>query len=149
MNSMDIHEVLKHLPHRYPFLLVDRVLEIVPGKSLVAIKNVTVNEPYFPGHFPDRPVMPGVLILEALAQATGILAFKTAKMLPTERSLYLFVGIDNARFKSQVIPGDQLRLEVEVVRTIRNIWKFNAVARVDDRVVTTAELMCAESEVES
>lgn len=150
MNSMDIYEVLKHLPHRYPFLMVDRVLEFEPGKSLVAIKNVSVNEPYFPGHFPERPVMPGVLIMEALAQATGILAFKTMNMQPTDRSsLYLFVGIDNARFKSQVIPGDVLRLEVEVKRTIRNIWKFNAVAKVEDKVVATAELMCAESEVES
>lgn len=145
---MDINEVLRHLPHRYPFLLVDRVLECHPGKSLVAIKNVTFNEPYFPGHFPRLPVMPGVLILEALAQATGILAFKSVGGEPNEKSLYLFVGIDNARFKSQVVPGDQLRLEVEVTRTIRNIWKFNAVAKVEDRVVATAELMCAESEVE-
>ena len=143
---MDIYEVLKHLPHRYPFLMVDRVIECEPGKRLVAIKNVTVNEPYFPGHFPEKPVMPGVLIMEALAQATGILAFKTVGKTNDDGSLYLFVGIDNARFKQQVIPGDQLVLEVELTRTIRNIWKFNAVAKVDGKVVASAELMCAESE---
>lgn len=146
MNSMDIYEVLKHLPHRYPFLMVDRVLECEPGKSLVAIKNVSINEPFFPGHFPEKPVMPGVLIMEALAQATGILAFKTVGKTNDDGSLYLFVGIDNARFKSQVVPGDQLRLEVALTRTIRNIWKFNAVAKVDGKVVASAELMCAESE---
>ncbi len=143
---MDIYEVLKHLPHRYPFLMVDRVIECEPGKRLVAIKNVTVNEPYFPGHFPEKPVMPGVLIMEALAQATGILAFKTVGKTNDDGSLYLFVGIDNARFKQQVIPGDQLVLEVELNRTIRNIWKFNAVAKVEGKVVASAELMCAESE---
>jgi 3-hydroxyacyl-[acyl-carrier-protein] dehydratase len=143
---MDIYEVLKHLPHRYPFLMVDRVLECEPGKSLVAIKNVSINEPFFPGHFPEKPVMPGVLIMEALAQATGILAFKTVGKTNDDGSLYLFVGIDNARFKSQVVPGDQLRLEVALTRTIRNIWKFNAVAKVDGKVVASAELMCAESE---
>lgn len=144
---MDINEVLRHLPHRYPFLMIDRVLNYEIGKSLVAIKNVSFNEPYFTGHFPVRPVMPGVLILESMAQATGILAFKTAHAGPSENSLYLFVGIDNARFKAPVGPGDQLRLEVELVRQIRNIWRFNAVAKVDDKVVCTAELMCAESEV--
>lgn len=144
---MDINEVLKHLPHRYPFLMIDRVLDYDIGKRLVAIKNVSFNEPYFSGHFPVRPVMPGVLILEAMAQATGILAFKTAHAEPNEQSLYLFVGIDNARFKSQVGPGDQLRIEVELTRQIRNIWRFNAVAKVDDKVVCTAELMCAESEI--
>ncbi|MEW5756643.1 MAG: 3-hydroxyacyl-ACP dehydratase FabZ [Pseudomonadota bacterium] len=149
METIDINQIVKLLPHRYPFLLVDRVLECVPGKSLVAIKNVTINEHFFPGHFPGRPVMPGVLILEALAQATGILGFRTMNKEPSGKSLYLFVGIDNARFKSQVVPGDQLRLEVEVKRTIRNIWKFDAVAKVDGKVVASAELMCAESEVES
>lgn len=143
---MDIYEVLKHLPHRYPFLMVDRVTECEPGKRLVAIKNVSVNEPYFPGHFPEKPVMPGVLIMEALAQATGILAFKTVGKTNDDGSLYLFVGIDKARFKQQVIPGDQLVLEVELTRTIRNIWKFDAVAKVDGKVVASAELMCAESE---
>lgn len=143
---MDIYEVLKHLPHRYPFLMVDRVVECEPGKRLVAIKNVSFNEPYFTGHFPEKPVMPGVLIMEALAQATGVLAFKTVGKTNDDGSLYLFVGIDNARFKQQVIPGDQLQLEVELTRTIRNIWKFDAVAKVDGKVVASAELMCAESE---
>ena len=144
---MDINEVLKHLPHRYPFLMVDRVIECEPGKRLVAVKNVSFNEPYFTGHFPEKPVMPGVLILEALAQATGILGFKTASKTNDNGSLYLFVGIDNARFKRQVIPGDQLRLEVELTRTIRNIWKFDTVAKVDGKVVATAQIMCAESEL--
>ncbi len=144
---MDIYEVLKHLPHRYPFLMVDRVIECEPGKRLVAVKNVSFNEPYFTGHFPEKPVMPGVLILEALAQATGILGFKTASKTNDNGSLYLFVGIDNARFKRQVIPGDQLHLEVELTRTIRNIWKFDTVAKVDGKVVASAQIMCAESEL--
>ncbi len=144
---MDIYEVLKHLPHRYPFLMVDRVIECEPGKRLVAIKNVSFNEPYFTGHFPDKPVMPGVLILEALAQATGVLGFKTAEKTNDDGSLYLFVGIDNARFKRQVIPGDQLQLEVDLTRTIRNIWKFDTVAKVDGKVVASAQIMCAESEL--
>lgn len=144
---MDIHEVLKHLPHRYPFLLIDRVISCVPGEKLIALKNVSYNEPYFQGHFPHRPVMPGVLILEALAQATGILAFKTTESRPTQSSLYYFVGIDNARFKQPVEPGDQLILEVEVLRTVRGVWKFNAEAKVDGKVVAVAELMCAEREV--
>lgn len=144
---MDIYEVLKHLPHRYPFLMVDRVIECEPGKRLVAIKNVTVNEPYFPGHFAEKPVMPGVLIMEALAQATGILAFKTTDKTNEDGSLYMFVGIDNARFKRQVIPGDQLQLEVELTRCIRNIWKFDALAKVDGKVVASAQLMCAEREL--
>ncbi|MCF6217885.1 MAG: 3-hydroxyacyl-ACP dehydratase FabZ [Gammaproteobacteria bacterium] len=147
MDSMDIYEVLKHLPHRYPFLMVDRVIECEPGKRLVAIKNVSFNEPYFTGHFPDKPVMPGVLILEALAQATGVLGFKTAEKTNDDGSLYLFVGIDNARFKRQVIPGDQLQLEVDLTRTIRNIWKFDTVAKVDGKVVASAQIMCAESEL--
>jgi 3-hydroxyacyl-[acyl-carrier-protein] dehydratase len=145
--SLDIYRVLEHLPHRYPFLLIDRVLAYEAGKSLVALKNVTINEPFFPGHFPHRPVMPGVLILEALAQATGILAFITTDTLPTERSLYYFVGIDNARFKQPVEPGDQLRLEVELLRTVRGVWKFHGEAKVDGKVVTSADLMCAEREV--
>ncbi len=148
MNSLDIYDILKHLPHRYPFLLIDRVLDYEPGKSLVAIKNVTHNEPHFPGHFPNRPIMPGVLILEALAQATGILAFKTVDRIPDENSLYYFVGIDNARFKQPVEPGDQLRLEVEFVKQLRGIWKFKGQALVDGKVVCSADLMCAEREVE-
>jgi len=144
---MDIHEVLEHLPHRYPFLLIDRVLDYEPGKSLVAIKNVTVNEPFFTGHFPQRPVFPGVLIMEALAQATGILAFKSTASKPNSNSLYYFAGIDNARFKQPVEPGDQLRLEVELVKSRRGIWKFKAVARVEESVVASADLMCAEQEI--
>jgi len=148
LESLDIREVLKHLPHRYPFMLVDRVLKCVPGESLVALKNVSFNEPFFQGHFPDRPIMPGVLIIEALAQATGILAFITTNTRPTERSLYYFVGIDNARFKQPVIPGDQLILEVTVTRVIKTVWKFHAVAKVSDKVVASADLMCAERELE-
>lgn len=148
MNSLDIYDILKHLPHRYPFLLIDRVVDYEPGKNLVAIKNVSHNEPHFPGHFPNRPIMPGVLILEALAQATGILAFKTVGRIPDENSLYYFVGIDNARFKQPVEPGDQLRLEVEFVKQLRGIWKFKGRALVDGKVVCSADLMCAEREVE-
>ena len=147
MNTMDVYEVLEYLPHRYPFLLIDRVIDFEPGKSLVAIKNVSINEPFFPGHFPRHPVMPGVLILEALAQATGILAFKSTNTKPDDSSLYYFAGIDNARFKKPVQPGDQLRLEVEVIKTKRGIWKFSAVAKVDDNVVCTADLMCAEQDI--
>lgn len=148
MNSLDIHEILKHLPHRYPFLLIDRVLEYKAESHLIGIKNVTHNEPYFPGHFPQRPVMPGVLILEALAQATGILAFKTVGRIPDANSLYYFVGIDEARFKRPVEPGDQLRLEVEYLKRMRGIWKFNGKATVDGEVVCSAAIMCAEREVQ-
>ena len=144
MNSLDIHEILQHLPHRYPFLLIDRVLEYEPESHLIGIKNVSHNEPYFPGHFPARPVMPGVLILEALAQATGILAFKTVGRTPDENSLYYFVGIDEARFKRPVEPGDQLRLEVQYLKRMRGIWKFNGKATVDGDVVCSAAIMCAE-----
>lgn len=143
---MDIQDVLEYLPHRYPFLLIDRVLDYEPGKHLKAIKNVSVNEPFFPGHFPERPIFPGVLIMEALAQATGILAFKSSDTKPSKNSLYFFAGIDNCRFKQPVIPGDQLILEVEVVKSKRGIWKFNAQAKVEDKVVASAELMCAEQE---
>lgn len=146
MSSLDIHEILKYLPHRYPFLLIDRVLECEPGKSLVGIKNVTFNEPFFTGHFPQRPVMPGVLIVEALAQATGMLAFLTVGRKPDEGSLYYLVGIDNARFKQPVEPGDQLRLEVDIVKSMRGVWKFSGKALVDGKVVCSAELMCAERE---
>lgn len=143
---LDIHAIMKQLPHRYPFLLVDRVLECKPGVSLTAIKNVTINEPFFPGHFPQRPVMPGVLILEALAQATGLLAFATLGKAPGPDTLYYFVGIDNARFKKPVEPGDQLLLKVEYLWDKRNVWKFKAHAEVYDQVVTEAELMCAARE---
>jgi len=144
---LNIYEILEHLPHRYPFLLIDKILECEPGKSLVGVKNVSHNEPYFPGHFPTRPIMPGVLILEALAQATGILAFQTVGRRPDGTSLYYFVGIDNARFKQPVIPGDQLRLEVEFVRQMRGIWKFKGKATVDEEVIASADLMCAERTV--
>jgi len=149
MTQMDINEVIKHLPHRYPFLLVDRVLEFESGKSLRAVKNVTINEPFFQGHFPHVPVMPGVLIMEALAQATGILSFKTTGNLPTDNSLYYFVGIDKARFRKPVEPGDQLILEVELERRIRDVWKFKGTASVNGGVVASANLMCAEKELES
>lgn len=144
---LDINEILKHLPHRYPFLLIDRVLECTEGERLVAIKNVTYNEPYFTGHFPGHPVMPGVLILEALAQATGVLAFRTINKRPEDGSVYYLVGIDEARFKQPVVPGDQLKLEVVVIKSKRGIWKFSGQASVDDKVVCSAELMCAEKEV--
>ena len=147
MSALDIYEIMEHLPHRYPFLLIDRVLECEPGKSLVALKNVTYNEPFFTGHFPHRPVMPGVLILEAMAQATGVLAFRTMGRTPADNALYYFVGIDNARFKQPVEPGDQMRIEVEVVKSMRGVWKFNGKALVEGKVVCSAELMCAEREV--
>lgn len=143
---MDIYEILEHLPHRFPFLLVDRVLDYKPGEYLVAVKNVSVNEPFFPGHFPQHPVFPGVLIMEALAQATGLLAFKTQGKKPDGTSLYYFAGIDNCRFKRPVQPGDQLILEVKLLTTKRSIWKFSAEAKVDGKVVASAELMCAEQE---
>ncbi len=148
MNTLDIYDIMQHLPHRYPFQLLDRILDYEVGKTLTALKNVTNNEPYFQGHFPERPIMPGVLILEAMAQATGILAFKTAGQVPDGSSLYYFVGIDNARFKQPVIPGDQLIIRVEFVKEKRGIWKFEGEARVDDNMVCSAELMCAERDVE-
>lgn len=141
---MDIYEILEHLPHRYPFLLVDKVIDYKAGEYLIAVKNVSVNEPFFPGHFPQRPVFPGVLIMEALAQATGLLAFKTQEKKPDGTSLYYFAAIDNCRFKQPVQPGDQLILEVRLITTKRNIWKFSAEAKVDGKIVASAELMCAE-----
>lgn len=141
---MDIYEILEHLPHRFPFLLVDKVIDYKPGEYLIAVKNVSVNEPFFPGHFPQRPVFPGVLIMEALAQATGLLAFKTQGKKPDGSSLYYFAGIDNCRFKQPVQPGDQMFLEVKLITTKRNLWKFSAEAKVDGKVVASAELMCAE-----
>jgi 3-hydroxyacyl-[acyl-carrier-protein] dehydratase len=144
---MDIHEILEHLPHRYPFLLVDRVVELEAGKSIHAYKNITMNEPYFVGHFPHHPVMPGVLIMEALAQAAGILSFKTMGSKPDPNSVFYFVGIDDCRFKKPVMPGDQLHLHVEIVRHMRGIWKYKAEARVDGQVVAEANLMCAKRDV--
>ncbi len=144
--TMDIDEVMRRLPHRYPFLLVDRVLECQPGKTIRALKNVTMNEPYFPGHFPHRPVMPGVMILEALAQAAGILAFVTAGVYPDENRQLYFVGIDKARFRRPVRPGDQLILEATLERSIRGIWKFTTIAKVDGEEATSAEMMVAPGE---
>ena len=142
-DRLDIEEIMRRLPHRYPFLLVDRVLECVAGQHVVALKNVTVNEPFFPGHFPHRPVMPGVLIVEALAQAAGILAFKTVNVVPDINTRFYFVAIDKARFRKPVEPGDQLILKVALKRSFKGIWKFDGVAEVDGRVVASAEMMVA------
>ena len=140
--SMDIHQILKQLPHRYPILLVDRVLDIEKGKSIRALKNVSINEPFFTGHFPHRPVMPGVLMLEALAQAAALLAFDTLGTAPDDKTVYYFAGIDGARFKRPVEPGDQLILEVSLDRMKAGIFKFKARALVGTEVATEAELMC-------
>jgi 3-hydroxyacyl-[acyl-carrier-protein] dehydratase len=139
---MDIREILEHLPHRYPMLLVDRVLECEPGKRILAIKNVTINEPFFTGHFPHHPVMPGVLVIEALAQAAAILSFRTLGTKPDDQSVYYFVGIDEARFKRPVVPGDQLLLEVTLERESRGLWKFAAQARVGDALAAEAKILC-------
>ena len=140
--TMDIHEVLEHLPHRYPFLLIDRVLEVVPNEKIVALKNVTINEPFFPGHYPHHPVMPGVLVIEAMAQAAALLSFKSMGPKPDTNSVYYFVGIDNARFKRPVSPGDQLIFKVAIIQNRRGLWKFQAVAEVDGLVAAEAELIC-------
>jgi 3-hydroxyacyl-[acyl-carrier-protein] dehydratase len=140
--SVDIHEILKYLPHRYPFLLVDRVLSCEPGKGITALKNVTINEPFFSGHFPNYPVMPGVLVIEALAQAAGILTLKSVSAKPDQDSIFYFVGIDAARFKRPVQPGDQLILKATILRERIGIWKYSAKAEVDGRVAAEAELMC-------
>ncbi|AZQ09844.1 MULTISPECIES: 3-hydroxyacyl-ACP dehydratase FabZ [Shewanella] len=147
LNTMDIKEILKYLPHRYPFLLIDRVLDYTPGETLHAIKNVTINEPFFVGHFPVAPVMPGVLILEAMAQATGLLAFKTMSSEPSPDVLYYFAGIDNARFKRVVEPGDQLHFEVKMIKERRGIGVFYGEAKVDGELVCSAEIMCARREI--
>jgi 3-hydroxyacyl-[acyl-carrier-protein] dehydratase len=140
--TMQIDEILKYLPHRYPFLLIDRVLSIDSGKSLVALKNVTINEPFFTGHFPYHPVMPGVLVVEAMAQAAAILTFRSQNQLPDDKSIYYFVGIDRARFKRPVLPGDQLELHVSIVREVRGLWKFKGEARVAGNLAAEAELLC-------
>ena len=145
--SMDINQILDHLPHRYPFVLVDKVLSYELGKSIDAIKNVTINEPFFPGHFPHYPVMPGVLVVEALAQAAAILSFKTLNEKPNDHSVYYFVGIDKARFKKPVIPGDQLKLNVSIERTIKGIWKYKGIALVEDEIAAEAEIMCVLKEI--
>ena len=139
---MDIHEILKKLPHRYPFLLVDRVLELEKGVRIKALKNVSINEPFFVGHFPHRPVMPGVLMLEAMAQAAALLAFDTLGVVPDDKTVYYFAGIDGARFKRPVEPGDQLIMDVSLDRMKSGIFKFKGTARVDGNVACEAELMC-------
>ena len=141
--QLDMQAILERLPHRYPFLLVDRVVECRPGESIRALKNVTYNEPYFPGHFPHRPVMPGVMIIEALAQAAGILCFITANVIPDEDTRFYFVGIDNARFRAPVLPGDQLVLTARLERSLRGIWKFSTIALVGDKEVAHADMMVA------
>ena len=147
MNAMDINEVIEHLPHRYPFLLVDRVIDCEPGKSIHAYKNISINEPFFVGHFPNFPVMPGVLITEALAQAAGILSFKTLGVKPDNSFLFYLVGVDRARFKKPVTAGDQLHLHVQIQRQMRNIWTYKAEAKVDGEIVAEAGLMCAKREL--
>jgi 3-hydroxyacyl-[acyl-carrier-protein] dehydratase len=141
--TLDISKILDLLPHRYPFLLVDRVLECIPGKSIRALKNVTYNEPFFPGHFPGRPLMPGVMIIEALAQTAGILAFVSAGVVPNHETKFYFVGIDKARFRKPVEPGDQLILTVSLERALKGIWKFSSAALVGDAEVAHAEMMVA------
>ena len=140
--TMDIHQILRNLPHRYPILLVDRVLELEKGKRIKALKNVTINEPYFEGHFPHRPVMPGVLMLEAMAQTAALLSFATAGVTPDDKTVYYFAGIDGARFKRPVEPGDQLVMEVSLERMKAGIFKFKAVARVGEELACEPEVMC-------
>lgn len=144
----DIREILKYLPHRYPFLMVDRVTDFEANKSLKALKNVTYNEPIFTGHFPQSPIFPGVLILEALAQSAALMAFKSMEGYPSEKTLYLLVGIDKARFKRQVIPGDQLNFEVTVLKEKRGIWVFKATAHVEGVLACSAEVLIAKNEID-
>ncbi|WP_154717389.1 3-hydroxyacyl-ACP dehydratase FabZ [Sterolibacterium denitrificans] len=139
---MDINQILQHLPHRYPMLMIDRVLECVPGERVLALKNVSINEPYFPGHYPHQPVMPGVLIIETMAQASAILAFKTLNDRSNDDTVYYFVGIEGARFKKPVLPGDQLQVEASIVYHKRGMWRFKTRAMVDGQLVSEAELMC-------
>lgn len=148
---MDIHDILRHLPHRFPFLMVDRVVECVPGERLAGVKNVSINEPYFDGHFPQRPVMPGVLILEAMAQACGLLAFQTQEHQPegeqpNARSIFYLVGIEKARFKQPVEPGDQLWLSARFDRNVRGVWMFTAESRVQQVLVAQAQIRCTMRE---
>jgi 3-hydroxyacyl-[acyl-carrier-protein] dehydratase len=142
---MDINEILEHLPHRYPFVLVDRVISMELGKEIVAIKNVSINEPYFQGHFPNHPVMPGVLIVEAMAQAATILSFKTMNAKPSDDYVCYFAGIDKARFKKPVVPGDQIVMTVKIDRYTRGVWKYIGVAKVNDILVAEAEMLCLSS----
>jgi 3-hydroxyacyl-[acyl-carrier-protein] dehydratase len=140
--QMDIHKIMEHLPHRYPFLLIDRVLSVDYGKELVALKNVTINEPFFPGHYPHHPVMPGVMIIEAMAQAAALLTFSSVDQKPDDDTVYYFVGIDGARFKRPVGPGDQLILKATLLRVMRGLWKFSVIAEVDGQRAAEAEIMC-------
>ena len=142
MTQLDIHQILEHLPHRFPMLLIDRVLECEAGKRIKALKNVTINEPFFPGHYPHSPVMPGVLVIEAMAQAAAILSFITLGVKPNNKSLYYFVGIDNARFKRPIVPGDQIMLDVSITRSMRGMWKYSGTASVEGGVAASADLMC-------
>ncbi len=144
---MDITEIREYLPHRYPFLLVDRVIDLELGETITAIKNVTINEPFFNGHFPDLPIMPGVLIIEAMAQAAGILGFKTLNKKPSDGSIYMFVGADNMRFKKPVVPGDQLTLKAAIVSSRSGLWKFDCRAEVDGKMVAAGQILCADREV--
>jgi len=146
--QMDINEITELLPHRYPFLLIDRVLSMEPDKHIVALKNVTINEPFFPGHYPHHPVMPGVLIIEAMAQASALLSFKSMGVGANEKSVYYFAGIDAARFRQPVGPGDQLIIKATLVRSMRGLFKFSATAEVDNKVVAEAELMCTVKSVD-
>ena len=148
MNSMNIHEILKYLPHRYPLLLVDKVISYEAGKDIVALKNVSINEPFFSGHFPHYPVMPGVLIVEALAQAAAILTLRTIDTINKDDTVYYFVGIDGVRFKKPVMAGDQLILKVAIERQIKGLWKYSARAEVDGQLVTEAKLMCTARNVQ-
>ncbi len=145
MSEMYIEEIRQFLPHRYPFLLVDRVTECTPGETITTIKNISVNEPQFTGHFPNQAIMPGVLIIEALAQTTGLLGFRTMSEEPSDDILYMLVGVDNIRFKRQVVPGDQLLMKAKIERRSKVIWKFSCEASVDGELVTAANLLCAAS----
>lgn len=147
MSELNIYELMKMMPHRYPFLLIDKVVEFIPDQSITAIKNVTFNEPYFQGHFPGKPVFPGVLITEAMAQATGILTFQTRGGHKSENEYFLLVGFDKVRYKRQVIPGDVLTIKAQVSRKLRNIWKFNTEAFVGDELACSAETMGALTEI--
>ena len=148
MTEMNIREILKYLPHRYPFIMVDRVVEFEPGRSMKTVKNVTIDEPCFGGHVPHYPVFPGVLILEAMAQTTALLVFRTRGQMPKEDTLYLFVGVDKARFKRQVFPGDRIDISVELLRESRGMGRFLCEARVGERVVCTADLMGAVRDID-
>ena len=148
-DTLDIRKILDTLPHRYPFILVDKVTSLVPNQTITAIKNVTINEEFFVGHFPNYPVMPGVLIIEALAQTAGILSFKSMNETADDNTLYFFVGIDNCRFKKPVVPGDVLNLNVSIEKVRGGVWKYNAMATVEDNTCAQADLMCALRKIEN